>query len=278
MRDDEKVQVVQAIAVTAEILGHELGPSAQVTMADDLGEYPLEVVLSAIAQCRREVSRLTLAAILQRVEAADGRPEPNEAWSIASGAADERATVVWTDEIQAAFAAAKPLLDNRDDKVGARMAFLAAYERLVAAARRQRIPVSWQTSLGWDMEQRESAVSEAIRLGRLTNDQALRLLPSPVTDEGVALQSVLMGKPLPALEDHSSPERDEQLRRLRELRESIVRQIEEGRERRALEERRRRAEFEDRRAQVLTRLYDAALPLDGATKEQLDEAKSKVGD
>lgn len=277
MLDDEKVQVVQAIAVTAEILGHELGPSAQVTMADDLGDYPLEAVLSAIAQCRREVSRLTLAAILQRVEAADGRPEPNEAWSIASGAADERATVVWTDEIQAAFAAAKPLLANRD-KVGARMAFLSTYERLVAAARRLRMPVVWQTSLGWDMEQREAAVLEALRLRRLTTDQALRLLPSPVTDEGIALQSVLLGKPVPALEDHSSPEREKQLERLRALRENLVRQIEESRERKAQEERRRRSEFEDRRAHELSRLYGAALPLDGATKEQLVEAKSKVGD
>jgi hypothetical protein len=142
MTSDQIAQLALAITATAEVLGQTLTADAAEMMADDLSEYPVPVVASALKSCRRELSgKLTLAAILQRVQAADGRPGKDEAWAIAIATSDEFETVVLTDEIQLALAAAKPVLDA-GDKIGARMAFISAYERLVSQAREEAKPVT----------------------------------------------------------------------------------------------------------------------------------------
>ncbi|MCG8999817.1 hypothetical protein LH418_15605, partial [Laribacter hongkongensis] len=94
-------QILQAIMVTAELTGAELSPAAQAVMVDDLMAYPLPAVLSALTRCRRELTgRLTLAAVIDRLADADGRPGAEEAWGlVAAVLADERESVVWTDEM-----------------------------------------------------------------------------------------------------------------------------------------------------------------------------------
>lgn len=101
----------------------------------------------------------------------DGRPGPDEAWSIALRGADEFDTVVWTAEMAQAWAACKPVFDE-GDKIGARMAFREAYARLVEQARRERRPVAWEASLGFDPQRREVAVMTAIEAGRLLSAPA----------------------------------------------------------------------------------------------------------
>ena len=81
----------------------------------------------------------TPADIVERLESCDGRPTAAEAWALALAADDEAETVVWTPEIAEARSAAKPALDI-GDKVGARQAFVEAYERRVAEARRELRP------------------------------------------------------------------------------------------------------------------------------------------
>ncbi|HFT8649464.1 TPA: hypothetical protein ACGSS8_001120 [Pseudomonas aeruginosa] len=147
---DEQADLAAALVATAETLGQEMSANAAKLMAKDLAEYPGEAIRSALQACRRELTgKLTLAAILQRVQAVDGRPEPNEAWALALEASDERATVVLTPEIQEALTIAAPILEARD-KVGARMAFISAYERAVSRSRREALPVEWRVSLGHD--------------------------------------------------------------------------------------------------------------------------------
>src|SRR6185312_1858153 len=108
----------------------------------------------------------------------DDRPTADEAWATAIGALDEADTVVWTEETAQAFEAARPVLEL-GDKVGARMAFKGAYERLVEAARRDGRLMAVQVSLGWDAERRITAINAAVTAGLLPASEVAGLLPPP---------------------------------------------------------------------------------------------------
>lgn len=195
---DQLAMLAAAICATAETLGQTISATAAELMAEDLAEYAPADVKAALQACRRELTgKLTLAAILQRVQAADGRPEPNEAWSLALAASDEFDSVVLTDEIQLALGAARAILDA-GDKVGARMSFLSAYQRLVDTARRENRPVKWSLSPGFDQQRRLIAVQEAGRLGRLpapvVQEYVAQLTHEPVTQNGAAIAGLITGR------------------------------------------------------------------------------------
>lgn len=195
---DQTAELAAALCATAETLGQVLSANAAELMAQDLADYGMDDLANALQACRRELTgKLTLAAILQRIQAADGRPDPNEAWSIALAAADEAESVMMTEEIRQAMSAAAPSLAARD-KVGARMSFLSAYQRLVDAARRTATPVSWSLSLGHDPQRRIAAVEEAGRLGRLPAPEVrkhiARLKNEPVTQDGQAIAGLITGR------------------------------------------------------------------------------------
>jgi hypothetical protein len=115
-----------------------------------------------------------LLAQIKTAFEADGRPAADEAWSIAITADDEASTVVWTEETAEAWGIARPVY-VRGDEVGARMAFKAAYSRLVDAARARREPIRWQASIGHDEATRDSALTLAVEAGRLP----VAYLPAP---------------------------------------------------------------------------------------------------
>lgn len=176
LSSDQQAELAMAIVATAEVLGQLMSSNAAEMIAQDLAEHPPELIVNALRACRRELTgRLTLAAILQRVHGADGRPEPNEAWAIAMQSMDEAETVLMTPEIQKAAAAAAPIY-QAGDKVGARMAFISAYERFTGAARQEAQPVNWSLSLGYDQASRTRAIQEARVLGRLPAPAATLLL------------------------------------------------------------------------------------------------------
>jgi len=194
---DEQAQLAGAICATAETLGQTISAGAAALMAEDLAVYPAQLIREALKACRRELTgRLTLAAVIQRIEAADGRPGRDEAWSIALAATDEFDTAVLTQEIQQALPAALPIL-RVGDKVGARMAFLAAYERLVQQARVEAMPVTWSVSAGYDAQRRLEAVELAERMGRITAEVAqehrLRLALDTPSNDGLAIAGLLTG-------------------------------------------------------------------------------------
>lgn len=140
-----------------------------------LATYPMAAVRRAF-EVHATSSRFspTPADILDILRESDGRPEEDEAWAIAIAAADEAATVVWTGEISAAWAVCQTVL-QAGDEVGARMAFKAAYRRMVVDARAARQPMSWSASLGSDPEKRRCALQLAAAAGRdtgLTSDQS----------------------------------------------------------------------------------------------------------
>ena len=107
-----------------------------------------------------------------------GRPSADEAWALALETFDEGATVCVTDEILLAAVVASPVWES-GDKVGARMAFKAAYERVVDERRLQGQRPCWQLSLGWDAQRRDLAARVGLEAGRLSLEQARPFLASP---------------------------------------------------------------------------------------------------
>lgn len=195
---EEQAQLAAAMCATAETLGQTLSANAADLMAQDLAEYTVADIAAALQACRRELTgKLTLAAILQRVQAADGRPDPNEAWALALAASDEFDSVVMTEEIQLALGAARAVLEA-GDKVGARMSFLSAYQRQVDTARREGKPVKWTLSPGFDPQRRLMAVEEADLLGRLpaiaVQEYRAQLTHEPITQDGAAIAGLITGR------------------------------------------------------------------------------------
>ncbi|MFO6263193.1 hypothetical protein ACLBVP_33780, partial [Pseudomonas aeruginosa] len=123
---DQQDALLLSLFGTAEAMGQQLTPAAAQLMVQDLAAYEEPVLTAALQAVRREGGRFTVAAVLRHVESADGRPEPNEAWAIALQSFDEAETVLMTPEIQQAAVVAAPLMKGRGDRVGARMAFIAA--------------------------------------------------------------------------------------------------------------------------------------------------------
>ena len=203
------------------------------------------------------------AEIIRTIEYIHGSMSPrwlsaNEAWAQAIPAADEAATVVWTPETAKAWQVARPLFEA-GDKIGARMAFIPAYERLVEQARIEGKQPHFEVSAGWDAKMRIAAVEQARTVG---------LLP-PARPEPVLELAAPEGETF-------TPEQQEENKarmaaNLRELAESLKaageRREQEGIERRARE----RQEFEDRKAAVV------AEAMAHFSKEQTNDAEGDAG-
>lgn len=172
------MDLIESISVTYELIGQALSDAALKGLAQELRRYPEPAVLEALARCRRECRKLTLADILDRVPG--GHPGAEEAWAIVSSAIGPRGleredvSIVWTDEMREAFGVALPL---GSDTVAARMAFKECYAKLVSTARAQRRSPSWSVSLGYDPHGREVAVQQALSKNQISQAQAARLLP-----------------------------------------------------------------------------------------------------
>lgn len=208
LSSDDRAQLAGAICATAETLGQTISAAAAELMAEDLAVFSQADIRKALQACRRELTgKLTLAAVLQRIQAEDGRPGKDEAWAIAMTTNDEFETVVLTDEIQLALAAAKPVLDA-GDKIGARMAFISAYERFVSQARDDVKPVNWHVSVGFDANRRVEAITKAVQLQRIPQERGRLYLADlsvvPVTEDGRALAGLITGevtRPSPKVRD-----------------------------------------------------------------------------
>jgi hypothetical protein len=107
----------------------------------------------------------------------DGRLGAEEAWAIYPH--NEADSAVITDEMAEAMGIAYPLLAE-GDKVGARMAFKEAYNRITAQNKFNGISPKWFPSLGHDKEGREPALKAAVEKGRISQQHAVALLPPPI--------------------------------------------------------------------------------------------------
>lgn len=163
-------RLVELVVATAEVIGDEIRPTTAALMVEELAAYPQAAVEGALASCRRELKgRLSLAAILERID--DGHPLPNEAWAIALSAADERNTVVWTEQTRDAWAAAQPLV-LAGDRIAARMAFIEVYGRLLKEARNAKRGAHHVASIGHDSTGRDAVLRLALERGQIGMDVA----------------------------------------------------------------------------------------------------------
>jgi hypothetical protein len=175
--------LLEAVAVTAELCGRVFTPAAAKIFVGDLAGYPEPQVIAALRRCRREVKGiLSVQDVVSRLD--DGRLGSEEAWAMLPKS--EAESVVWSSEMAEAARISAPLLEE-GDRVGARMAFKQAYERLVAAARDAGVPVDWQVSLGHDPRGREEALRIAVERGRLTLEYAQTVSPCLPAPTGAAI-------------------------------------------------------------------------------------------
>jgi hypothetical protein len=187
-------QLIEALAATAEIMQAEVSPVALVVMAEDLQAYDQRLVMQAISRFRKESSKFSLNGIIQQIEKINPnrRISADEAWAIYPH--DEATSAVITNEMAEAMQVAYPLLQE-GDKVGARMAFKNAYERITENNKSNGIEPKWFPSLGSDPSGRELVITEAVRLGRLPQTTIQTLLPPPVdhkfTSNVIALKQVM---------------------------------------------------------------------------------------
>lgn len=214
LNDADTEWLIKQLVGSAEVLGQQITPTAAMLMADDLSVYPKDVLARALSRVRNEhTGRLTPKAIIDRIDEAVGRPAANEAWAIALGAMDEATTLVWNNEIVDAWAVARPIAEA-GDMIGARMSFIAAYERIVRNAREMKAMPESVVSLGWDKATTNPAIEKALALGYITPAEAerhsVKALPAPVIDG----QLLLTGRIEPAA--GASPEIRARLAQLRE--------------------------------------------------------------
>ena len=180
---------------------------------DLLADYPFELVLNALRLHSSKSSYApTPSAILAILNIGNQRLSADEAWALCP--ASEKDTVVWTDEMASAFAVASDLLAE-GDKIGSRMAFKGAYERICKEHEWLKQPIQWQVSLGHDPQGRESVIHRAVSQGRLSPESASQYLGLNHDDAG-PIAGLLSGKVVPHPKAHSVP-----LARLKEIKKII---------------------------------------------------------
>lgn len=241
MNLQEQERMVQHLVATAEVMGHQITLNAALMMCADLDEYGFQEVMVALTRCRKELTgKLTLKAIIDLLAPAGGWLSANEAWAKALPAADDRNTVVWTVESRKAWFVALPLLDS-GDKVGARMAFIAAYDREVTQAKAACQTPQHEVSYGDDADLRRMAVTQAQERG---------LLAPPAREETLALPNLSP--------EAAAKNRQKIAEGLRDLSKqlTITRKQDEADRREKHSERMREANrhFEEQRAEWLRRL------------------------
>lgn len=190
--------LLQAIAVTAELTQTQLSETAARVMAEDLAQFDEKMVLGALVRCRRELKKpMSISDIIDRLD--DGRPGANEAWAMIPK--NENDSVVWTREMAEAYGVCYQLM-NEGDMIAARMAFIEAYKERCAEARNNAIPIKWEPSLGHDKNGREHVIMAAVEKGLLRGDHAAKLLPYHEHTEanikllGIIKDSKLLNKPI----------------------------------------------------------------------------------
>lgn len=231
MRSEEKGEFTKLLAATMDVYGRQITTAFVDIFFSALGQYDLPTVREALNRHIQdsEAGRFApkpadLIRQIVTAKSSDGRPGRDEAWAIAQNALDEAKTVVVTEEILGALEIARPLIEIRD-KVAARMAFIEAYDRLVAEKRAKAAPMEWQVSLGTDKHQRVAAIESAAVRGLLPGPRAKLLIAenteTPISAEGLAIAGLLTGG------NASSP--DELRERWRSLRAKVATSAKEDR-------------------------------------------------
>jgi len=165
-----------ATATEISVGNKQLSDNAVNAIFETLIDYNISSIKKALLHHGR-INKFppTPRDIIEILNIGNKRISADEAWAICPSNSDE--TVVWNEDIAAAYTVACNLL-NEGDKVAARMTFKSAYNRICEKAEVEGRCVRWTISLGFDKLQRESVIKKAVMNGFITQNYANKLLPS----------------------------------------------------------------------------------------------------
>lgn len=249
MKPNEKRAFADLLAGLLDIYGRVVTPAAASLWWAAFEKHSIQDVSAAFSRYTQDPEQgrypPTPAAVLSCLPIAPGqsRLSADEAWSFCLRSFDEADTAIMNEAIDAGRAAALPVWEI-GDKIGARMAFRAAYERAVSSGQR----LTWRLSLGHDRAKREHAAEQAVSAGWLTRDAVREYLPAPeAKGAGAVIAGMLTGKVVPIRGDLDERTRE----RLAALRAVVSRRRDDGGGELVAEDRER---FESRKRRELQRL------------------------
>lgn len=176
------------IGDVASMFGKTMSTTQTAMYFRALAQYPLESMQLALDAhvCSAERGRFMPlpADLIAQLETArfDGRPMAEEAWSNAIKSLDENETIVWTEETAEAWYSCANELMLAGDKFNASRGFIGKYEELVLIARKQNKPIVWLVAQGYDKDKRDQVIREAYKAKKITQAQAVVLLPHHKAD------------------------------------------------------------------------------------------------
>ena len=174
MKESDKVEFIKSLVSMAAVFRHEIKPEVYDIYWSIFSEYELVEFKQACSKCMLENKFFPVPAdIIQHIPSAqkNNHVGAEEAWAIAEEAMDEYSTVFITNEILEAKVISQDLYDS-GDKVGARMAFKDAYNRIIKTAQSPK----WKMSEGYDKARKQDAIRNALALGRLSEEKAQKYL------------------------------------------------------------------------------------------------------
>ena len=174
---NQKFDLFQKIYTTSIVTGLMIEEDGIKSMVDILSNdgYQFDDIQAALKDCCRSLKgRLTLSDIISRLQAV-AIPTADELWGeVLDYCQNEHKTFVLPEiAFQACENAAVYELINSGDRIAARMAFKAAYERLIKGYSGS---LKYRYALGTDRAGREQVLNQAIKDGKLNRLECLDLL------------------------------------------------------------------------------------------------------
>ena len=171
----QKFDIFQKITVANTVTQSTLDDmaiKAMVELLDNQG-YEFNDIKAALNKCCIEVKgRLSLKDIIDRLpKKGDELPTADEAWGLVYDFDNDQKTIIAPAiAFEAGRCGAFNLIST--DKVAARMAFKAAYDKLIPNYSGK--PIRYEISLSDDKEERRTALIQAVEDGKITKQHALK--------------------------------------------------------------------------------------------------------
>lgn len=182
MLEQDKREFAEIYRGVCATYGREASKEAMRIAWAALGQFSISQVRAAytshLVRSKYMPTPAEIIAAIHDSTPAMQRPGADEAWAMMPR--DESDSVVWTTEMASAWAVASnlvnPLTVERPDWVAARMAFKDAYNRAVDNARAVGAPVRWEVCRGTRTDNLEDVLTEAMRLKRISQEDAAPFL------------------------------------------------------------------------------------------------------